>query len=147
MDTAMAQWRTTFTLRSCIWLLIFCVAAPFVYAIIQGYWALLMPRWLLPLGIHSREVVFVAIALFNVIGAMFTAVVLACPLAILVHTQSVALGVALGLITVATLLVFVPINEMSEWTSWISVIEYSAFVLFCALASHLTARAMERARV
>ena len=117
-----------------------------MYVVIQGYWALLMPQ-LKPLGIHSREAVFVAIALFNVIGAMFTAVMLACPLTILARTQSVALGVVLGLITVVILLVIVPINERSELNSWFSVIEYSAFVLSCALASHFTARAMERARV
>ncbi len=146
MNTAIAQWRSTFTLRSCIWLLIFCAAAPFVYAIIQGYWALLMPQ-LKPLGIHSREAVFVAIALFNVIGVMFIAVVLACPLVILARTQSVALGVTFSLITVAILFVIKPINELSELTSWFSVIDYSAFVLFCALASQLTVRAMGRTRV
>jgi len=146
MNTAITQWRSTFTLRSCIWLLVFCAVAPFVYAFITAYWALLTPQ-LRPLGIRSREAAFVAIALFNAVGVMLAAVVLACPLTILARTQSVALGVTLGLITVAILLKIEHINELSELPSWFSVIEYSAFVLFCALASHLTARAMGRTRV
>jgi hypothetical protein len=145
MNTSIAQLRTTFNRRTCLWLLIFCVVAPFAYADIQGYWASLMPD-LKPYGIHSRETVFFAIALFSIPGVMLTAAVLVCPLVILARTQSVILGVTFGLITVATLLVIAHINEYAEWIKWLSVIEYLAFVLFCVLASYLTERAMERAR-
>jgi hypothetical protein len=100
-----------------------------------------------PLSIHSRDAAFIAFALFNVIGVMFSAVVLSCPLVILARTQPVRLGVAFGLITVIILLVIEPINDLSELASWFTVIDYSAFALSCVLVSHLTARARDRACV
>jgi hypothetical protein len=123
-----------------LWLCAFCALAPFVYAFIQGYWAFLLVPTLQMLGVHSRAGTLAVIILFDIVGALMAAVALAFPLAFLARQPSPALGLSLGLITIAVLLLTPPLFEGGGDSWWIQIVEYAAFVVFCTVVAHLIGR-------
>ena len=109
------------------------VIAPFVYALIQGYLALLLVPAIQNLGIQSPRGLQGMFFAFGLSGSLLAAIVLACPLSYLAQQKSSLLGFLLGFITIATLVATeylhsgnVAFNRM--------FFDHVAFIAFCGLA-------------
>jgi hypothetical protein len=132
--------RTAMTRRALIWLICFCVVAPFVYAVIQAYWATLLVPMLKTLGVRSRLSTLAVILLSDAFAALLAAYVLVCPLVLLARRPAVVLGLVLGTVTILVLAIIAPLEEAGDIAPWTRIVEYAAFVVFCTLAGYSTGR-------
>ncbi len=141
-----AFWNSAMSRRAIIWLIAFCIVASFVYVLIQAYWANLLVPVLRVLGVYSRFGTLTVIVVSDVVAALLAACILVCPLILLARRPAVILGFVLGMMTILSLVIISLSGPGTDAVSWIRVVEYAAFVLFCTLVGHSTGRWVSRGR-
>ena len=135
----MRSWRRVFTRRACLWLVVISVIAPFLYALVQGYLALLLLPALRAFGIQSQGALQATFLAFSSVGAVLAATLLAFPLALLARQRSVLLGLLLGVATTITLVALQP--SLLGATAYARLaIEYVVFILICAAVSQFASQ-------
>ena len=125
--------QRVFNRRSCLGLIAISLAAPVLYATIQGCLALYFPAIIGKFGIQTGTDVVGVMTAAYIAGASLAGAILSFLLVLLAKQKSVLLGLALGIIATALLapLKFSQVSSVAP-PLWWSALEYVAFIAVCA---------------
>lgn len=131
------------TLLNIVFTVALCVAAPYVFAFIVGYWSLLLVPVIQALGLTSQFGIVITMGFMNALGALFAAAVLTTPLGWFVRERTLLYGCVVGVVASFVLFYWAP-PLSSAFEVGMRVAEYLSFVVGCMFFSLLGAHLVRR---
>ncbi|MFP5408309.1 MAG: hypothetical protein ACLGGY_03410 [Gammaproteobacteria bacterium] len=120
-----------------------CVGAPYVFALIVGYWSLLLVPFIQALGLTSQFGIVITMGFVNALGALLAAAVMAIPLGWFVREWALLYGCVVGVVASFVLLYWAP-PLSSAFEVGMRVVEYLSFVVGCMFFSLVGAHLVRR---